>query len=140
MTSKFTKLLGTVILVHRADKILLGRRKGAYGAGSLGVPGGKIEPGEPILTSASRELTEETGLRDQHIEFVGVVREWQGTNEYIHFVFACEPTEEPRSTEPDKNEGWQWHDLENPPADILRGHRAAIDLWTSKQPLLDLPA
>ncbi|XBH22116.1 NUDIX domain-containing protein [Jonesiaceae bacterium BS-20] len=48
-----------VLVQDHADKILLVRKKGTD---TFIQPGGKPEPGEDTLTTAARELVEETGL------------------------------------------------------------------------------
>ncbi len=53
----------TVDAVVRAnDHVLLVERGGAIGHGLLAVPGGFVEPHEPLYAAAVRELREETGL------------------------------------------------------------------------------
>jgi ADP-ribose pyrophosphatase YjhB (NUDIX family) len=42
--------------------VLLVRRHNPPHAFAWGFPGGKLEPGEPVLRAAERELREETGL------------------------------------------------------------------------------
>ena len=54
---------GTLMFIHRADQVLLIRKKRGHGAGKINGPGGKIEPGETPLESACRETREETGLQ-----------------------------------------------------------------------------
>jgi bifunctional NMN adenylyltransferase/nudix hydrolase len=49
-------------ILHVNDSVLLIKRKHAPGAGLLALPGGFLEPHERILTSAIRELREETGV------------------------------------------------------------------------------
>ncbi len=53
-----------VAVIQRADgQILLGRRPaGKVYAGFWEFPGGKVEPGEPVLEALARELHEELGL------------------------------------------------------------------------------
>ena len=53
---------GTVILVERNDRLILGRRAAGYGVGTWGLPGGFIEYEEDFLSGARREVLEETGL------------------------------------------------------------------------------
>jgi ADP-ribose pyrophosphatase YjhB (NUDIX family) len=53
---------GTVILVERDERLILGRRAAGYGAGTWGLPGGFVEYEEDFLTGARREVLEETGL------------------------------------------------------------------------------
>lgn len=53
----------TGVAVFRKDKLLVIRRiKGDYLGGIYELPGGKVEEGEDIYSSAVRELHEETGL------------------------------------------------------------------------------
>lgn len=60
----------TVIVVNEWDEILLQRRVEPYG--SWGLPGGLIELGESTELAAKREVFEETGIRVQDLNLVGV--------------------------------------------------------------------
>jgi ADP-ribose pyrophosphatase YjhB (NUDIX family) len=51
-----------VILILDGDQVLLGKRKGAIGKGKWGTPSGYIEYDEDFLSTAVREVKEETGL------------------------------------------------------------------------------
>ncbi len=55
-------VVATIAVVVRDDAVLLVRRANPPDAGLWGFPGGKIEPGEPILAAAARELLEETAV------------------------------------------------------------------------------
>ena len=55
-------LPGVVVVIEKDGHVLLGRRRGGYGAGKWGLPQGYIEFGEDFLTAARREVKEETGL------------------------------------------------------------------------------
>jgi ADP-ribose pyrophosphatase YjhB (NUDIX family) len=53
---------GVSAVVFQGDDVLLVRRsKGPYG-GLWSLPGGHIEPGEPAIVAAVREVEEETGI------------------------------------------------------------------------------
>jgi len=51
-----------IAVVWRYGRVLLVRRHNPPHALAWGFPGGKLEPGEPVLRAAERELCEETGL------------------------------------------------------------------------------
>ncbi|MFA5581293.1 MAG: NUDIX domain-containing protein, partial [Paracoccaceae bacterium] len=56
-------IAAVLAVVIRDGRALLVRRANTPDAGLWGFPGGKIEPGEPILVAAERELHEETGVQ-----------------------------------------------------------------------------
>jgi ADP-ribose pyrophosphatase YjhB (NUDIX family) len=53
---------GVVVLIEHEGTVLLGKRRGGFGAGMWGLPQGYIEFDEDFLTAAIREVKEETGL------------------------------------------------------------------------------
>lgn len=121
--------IGCVVIVSKDNKILLGKRKNGFKAGTYGLPGGRVEVAEKLAETAKREFEEETGLRCDNLEYVGIVKENQGGYDFIHFVFKCEEFEgEPKNVEPEKCEGWEWFDSNNLPAPMLEGHVWAIDI------------
>jgi 8-oxo-dGTP diphosphatase len=114
-------LPGVGVLVLRAGKLLLGRRRGSHGAGSWAPPGGHIDEGEGPAETARREVLEETGLRIEHPR-VGPVTEDrfpEGKHYLTTFVIADAPAGEPRNLEPDKCEGWEWFDWDALPAPLF---------------------
>ncbi|KAE9981353.1 hypothetical protein EG328_011703 [Venturia inaequalis] len=65
--------VGVGLFVFRPDgTFIIGKRKGALGAGTLGLPGGHLEFGETFASCAARELTEETGIavKPERIHFL----------------------------------------------------------------------
>ncbi|WP_371347512.1 NUDIX hydrolase [Ancylobacter sp. IITR112] len=54
--------VAVLALVEREGAMLLVRRANPPDQGLWGFPGGRVEPGEPYLDAALRELHEETGL------------------------------------------------------------------------------
>jgi len=61
-----------VILILDGDRVLLGKRKGTIGAGKWGTPSGYIEYEEDFLTTAVREVKEETGLDIEVLSIINV--------------------------------------------------------------------
>lgn len=138
--SEYQHLGACVVVFGKDGTILMGKRKNSYKSGYYGVPGGRLEQGEPLLICATRELTEETGLIGHDIQYVGTVRDDEKEYDFIHFVYVCHAYDgEPQLMEPDKCEGWEWISPQELPEKILRGHRAAIELALSPdQHILDL--
>src|SRR3989338_8001265 len=57
-----TKKLLTLCIPYTENRILLGMKKRGFGQGRWNGFGGKVEAGETIDASASRELREEAGI------------------------------------------------------------------------------
>jgi len=60
-------LIGIGVIIIRAGKILLGKRRNTHGAGSWCCPGGHLEYGESFESCARLEVKEETGLEIENI-------------------------------------------------------------------------
>ena len=61
------------IVCFRKDQVLLIRRGTPPKQGEWSLPGGRVEPGEPVRVAALRELREETGVQARLIDLVDVV-------------------------------------------------------------------
>jgi 8-oxo-dGTP diphosphatase len=112
------ELIGVGVIVVRDGKVLLGRRRGAHGAGTWGFPGGRPSSGERVEQCALRELLEETGLTGSSVRVVAeTVDEF---SEGVHFrtVFVrVSADDEAVVREPDRCEQWcwfSWDDLPQP--------------------------
>jgi 8-oxo-dGTP diphosphatase len=103
--------VGVGVIVKRSGQVLLGRRRGAHGAGTWQFPGGHLKYGESVEACARRELLEETGI------IAGEVRLGPFTNDVFveenrHYVTLYGIVEsssgdaELRETE--KCEAWGW--------------------------------
>lgn len=132
--------IGTCAILLNSDKqILLGKRRNSYKAGMYGLPGGRIELNEKIISAIAREVTEETGLKGLEFSFVGVVRENQGEYDFIHFVFMAEIADQtPILCESEKCDGWRWFVLNENLLEVLPGHLSAIKLYLDKKNFVDL--
>jgi 8-oxo-dGTP diphosphatase len=75
----------------RRGPILLVERGGAPLQGYWSLPGGLVETGESLDEAVRREVLEETGLRVQPVEMLGIferiMRDAKGRAEY-HYVLA----------------------------------------------------
>ena len=66
-------LPGVVVVIEQDGSVLLGRRRGGFGAGKWGLPQGYVEYDEDYLTAAIREVKEETGLDIEIRAIINVV-------------------------------------------------------------------
>lgn len=108
------------------------KEKNAYRSGTYGFPGGRIEKQEKALAAAKRELEEETGLMAKTLRYVGVVKEWQKSFTFIHFIYECTEWEgDVMLKEPEKCEAWEWFDEKSLPEEILPGHYQGLELIKS---------
>jgi 8-oxo-dGTP diphosphatase len=102
--------VGVSAIVTRNGAVLLGRRRGAHGAGTFAFPGGKPDPGEHPADTVGRELLEETGLTARAVHPLA----WTSdvfTEDHLHFVtlhHVVDAEGEPEVREPDKVEAWGW--------------------------------
>jgi len=114
------------VLLERGGKILLGKRKNAFGDGHYSMPAGHIEQGESVIGCAKRELLEETGIDANEFEFTCVrllkPYEINGVKADSYVVFCVKAKDwkgEPKIMEPEKNEGWEWHPVDKLPEPLF---------------------
>lgn len=122
--------IGVNIFVVRQNRILLGKRKNTFGAGTWCLPGGHLEFGESMIGAARRELLEETGLRAKALRFANIVNDRGPRRHYLEISFvATRVTGQPEVTEPQLNETWQWFTPQELPAPLFQPHKMQIELF-----------
>jgi 8-oxo-dGTP diphosphatase len=72
MCRKVPAIAADCVVFDAHDRLLLIRRRRPPFEGQFALPGGFVEYGEEIEAAASRELSEETGLRARQLRLVGV--------------------------------------------------------------------
>jgi 8-oxo-dGTP diphosphatase len=107
---KLRPRVGVGVVVIKNKMLLLGKRKGAHGAGDWAFPGGHLEFGEEVEECARRELIEETGLKARSVRLGPWVNDVIDCDKhYITlFVFVNEFEGDLQLLEPHKCVGWQW--------------------------------
>lgn len=109
------------------EEVLLAKRKNAYGEGLYGLPGGRVASKESLEHCMARELSEEVGVTPIDYRLLGIVKEWQKSYFFLHFVYLCTKWSGQVTTlEPQKSQDWQWYSIESLPKNILPGHKSGI--------------
>jgi len=78
-----------ILLVRKSDgKVLTASRRNQYDR--IGIPGGKVDPGETTQEACFREVFEETGIKltEEDVEFA-YVRPCQGDVDYEMHTYLC---------------------------------------------------
>lgn len=120
--------IGVGVMITRTQpdertQILLGKRCGSHGQGEWAGPGGHLEMGESIEECARREVMEETGLRLGQVRFLRVMNLLSySPKHYVDIGMHAEledPSQEPKTLEPNKCEGWHWFDVDRLPGEPI---------------------
>ena len=126
--------IGVGILILKDNKILLGHRcnnsvdtGGIYEPDSWCLPGGKQEYEETILECAKRETKEETNLDIDNLEVFGADDDIQKDRHFVTiYVKASECGGELKIMEPNKQDRWEWFDLNNLPNNLYTPSKKTI--------------
>ena len=131
--------VGVNVFAVRDGRLLLGKRKNIYGAGTWGLPGGHLEPREGMQEAAARELREETGLIAERFEFAALVNDRHSDKNYLQVGFATSGLSDgkPVLREPDLCEEWKWFPLDELPKEIFAAHRELIRLFREHSQFAD---
>jgi len=132
------------IFLERDGKILLGKRKNAFGEGYYSTPTGHIEEGETVLECAKRELLEETGINADEFDFkcVRLLKPYKingvMADSYVAFCMMAKGwNKEPENMEPEKNEGWEWYPLNKMPEPVFPPAKMLIECIKNSVPFID---
>lgn len=105
-TREYLRHPGAVAVVARLDdgRVLLERQyRYALGRDLIELPAGKLEPGEPHLETAKRELLEETGYVARTWTRLGLIHNAIGYSDEAIEIWLAEGLEE-RAATPDEGE------------------------------------
>lgn len=129
--------VGIGIMILNDNKILLGHRTegskdtgGIYQPGSWCLPGGKQEYQETIFECAARETKEETNLEISNMKIFGATDDISPDRHFVTiWVLALENKGTLEVMEPDKQDEWQWFDLNNLPKNLYSPSRKFIEAY-----------
>lgn len=120
--------VGINVFAVKNNRLLLGKRKNIYGAGTWGLSGGHLEPREKMENAAARELKEETGLKAASFDFANLVNDMRENEHRLQIGFiAKDISGKPEIKEPDRCEEWKLFELNNLPENIFPPHIKQIN-------------
>jgi len=139
MEDKYDKFhVGIHVFVIKDNKLLLGKRKNVYGAGSWGLPGGHLEQKEKMKDAAKRELLEETGLTAKSFDFICLVNDNREDEHYIQVGFIAKDIKgKPTIREPERCEEWKWFELNCLPEEMFVGAKGIIKCFQENSYFID---
>jgi ADP-ribose pyrophosphatase YjhB (NUDIX family) len=73
-----------------------------------GLPGGKIEAGETIITAITRECQEELGAMPEYIKLVPLEKFTTSDHGFAYHTFFCSVANEFTPVLNDEHTGWAW--------------------------------
>ena len=134
--NKYIKV-GIGVMILDGNKILLGHRSknkkdtgGIYEVDCWTVPGGKQEYDETFLEGAKREVKEETNLNVDDLELFNASDDIQTDRHYITLqVIAKKYSGKLKIMEPEKEDDWQWFDLDDLPDKLYTPTKKFIDSY-----------
>lgn len=121
--------VGVGVFVFRDRRFVMGRRRGAHGAGSWSLPGGHLEFGESFEEAARREVDEEVGLALREVEVAAVTNDLF-PDEGRHYVTVWLSADHAGGTacirEPGKCSELGWFGFDELPSPLFRPWRQLL--------------
>ena len=131
--NSLSPVIGVGVLIWREQKLLLGKRLAKNDQQPCWqFPGGHLEVAESVTACASREVSEETGLKIKALRHLGFTDKTFAVDQsqYITLlVSSVYDSGEATVLEPDKCECWQWFDYQQLPQPLFE----PISLFMSQQ-------
>ncbi len=121
--------VGVGVMILKDGKVLLGKRKGAHGAGDFAFPGGHLEHMETFEECALREVKEECGIEITNLRFqlVGNIKKF-APKHYVQITLIADwKSGEPKVLEPDRCEKWEWYDIDTVPENIMATNKISFE-------------
>jgi len=83
-------------------------RNDAKHPGSWGLPGGKVESGESLISAMQRECVEELGSMPDYIKLVPLEKFTTADNRFAYHTFFCSVSREFTPILNEEHLGWAW--------------------------------
>ncbi|WUJ41505.1 NUDIX hydrolase [Streptomyces sp. NBC_00386] len=131
--------IGVGAIVYGERGLLLGR----HHRGTLELPGGSVEAGEPFEQTVVRELAEETGLsaRPEDVTLLGTLVDHVGDVVRVTVGALVTAWQGEPATQPDESVGdWAWWPLDDLPDGLFECSAQILAAWLPDLPIDHPPA
>jgi ADP-ribose pyrophosphatase YjhB (NUDIX family) len=121
--------VGCGAAIVKDGQLLLVRRRRAPEAGCWGLPGGKVDPFEPVADATAREIREELGIIITPTELLCLTDQIDRQQGYhwVAPVFLVRHYEGmPTIMEPEALSDWGWFEMDALPASLTQATRQAV--------------
>ena len=123
--------VGVGVMIFKDGKVLIGKRKGSFGAEEYAFPGGHLEYMESFEECAKRETLEESGVTIKNLRFLCIENNIDyKPKHYINIEIVADwESGEPTSYEQERIGGWAWYSLDNLPQPLFSFCILAINAY-----------
>lgn len=130
---------GIAVMIIKDNKVLLGKRKNAHGAGYFAFSGGKLELWESFEECAKREVMEEAGIEIHNIRFLRILNSKFHDKHFVDVGLLVDwKNGEPKVLEPEKCAWWAWYDLNSLPEPLFKGCASCIEAYKTGKNYFDM--
>lgn len=123
--------IGIGVMIFKDKKILFKKRKTSHGTGEWSFPGGHLEYMESYENCAKRETLEESGIyiKNIRLNYLANLKTYTPKHYVAIELIADWESGEPQVLEPEKNETWEWFDLDNLPSPLFKPCMLAVESY-----------
>lgn len=116
---------GALVYAQSTNRYLFLLRNKSKHAGSWGIVGGKIDPGETVIQGLCREIQEEIQRDFNHKKFIPLETFTAENNKFVYYTFLVNVDNEFIPALNDEHRGYCWVELDDHPKPLHPG------LWRS---------